>query len=352
MKRLLCFGLIFSAALALGAWRPWRWSSVLAAEATAKPAAGAVHRRAPARAASTPLLATNQPLPAATVWASLDSPDPARLIANLRRVGCPEQTIRDLVTFRVCRRYHERLLESERLRIISRDPTRSGSANSGDVLRDQLFGLRNARDRELEALFGVSARKLTESVFVFLDHPRPGETDDPLPPAKRAEVRDIEERYRRLIVEAQHGLAFNGPDASVDAAIGELNRQKEAELASALSPQELDALRLRESPAARYVLKYLPEAQSEAEFRLMVQAADEVGIEAPKMSLARMMPFGFSRSLLPLDTEAEDRQQAGKEAELKGRLRQLLGEQRMADLELEMQTQPPVENPFNIQVFK
>jgi hypothetical protein len=352
MKRLLYLGLIFSAALALGAWRPWRWSSVLAAEATAKPAAGAVHRSAPARAASTPLLATNQPLPAATVWASLDSPDPARLIANLRGVGCPEQTIRDLVTFRVCRRYHERLLDAERQRIISRDPTRSGSANSGDVLRDQLFGLRNARDRKLEALFGVSARKLTESVFVFLDYPRPGENDDPLPPAKRAEVRDIEERYRRLIVEARHGLAFNGPDASVDAAIGELSRQKEAELASALSPQELDALRLRESPAARYVLKYLPEAQSEAEFRLMVQAAVEAGIEAPEMSLARMMPFRFPGSLLPLDTEDEDRQQAGKIAELKGRLRQLLGEQRMADLELEMQTQPPVENPFNIRLFK
>ena len=69
-------------------------------------------------------------------------------------------------------------------------------------------------------------------------------------------------------------------------------------------------------------------------------------------SLARVMPFRFPGSLLPLDTEDEDRQQAEKEAELKGRLRQLLGEQRMADLELEMQTQPPVENPFNIQVFK
>ncbi len=125
-----------------------------------------------------------------------------------------------------------------------------------------------------------------------------------------------------------------------------------SDLSRRLSPQELDALRLRESPAARYVLKYLPEAQSEAEFRWMVQAADEVGIEAPNMSLARMMPFGFSRGLLPLDTEDEDRQQAEKEAELKGRLRQLLGEQRMAELELEMQTQPPVENPFNIQVFK
>jgi hypothetical protein len=43
---------------------------------------------------------------------------------------------------------------------------------------------------------------------------------------------------------------------------------------------------------------------------------------------------------------------AQKETELKGRLRQLLGEPRMAELELEMQTQPPVENPFNIQAFK
>ena len=193
--------------------------------------------------------------PDAAHWSQVEPSDYRQYIANLRAIGCPEQTIRDLVTFRVCRSCHERLLEAERQRIISRDPTRSGSANSGNVRRDQLLGLRNARDRELEALFGVSASKLTESVFVFLDHPKPSETDDPLPLDKRAQVRDIEERYRRLIVEAQHGLAFNGPDASVDAAIGELNRQKEAELASALSPRELDALRLRESPAARYVLK-------------------------------------------------------------------------------------------------
>lgn len=169
----------------------------------------------------------------------------------------------------------------------------------------------------------------------------------PWPSGRRC---DIEERYRQLIEEAQHGLSFNESDAAVDAAIKELNRQKEAELASTLSPQELDALRLHESPAARYVLKYLPEAQSEAEFRLMVQAVEQVGIEAPKMRPERLIRT-FSTGLLPLDTGDEDRQQAEKEAELRARLRQLLGEQRMAELEGEMQAQP-AENPFNIQIFK
>src|SRR5258705_11526606 len=46
-------------------------------------------------------------------WKSIESRDPQKLIANLRDIGCPEQTIRDLMTFRVCRQYRKKLLELE-----------------------------------------------------------------------------------------------------------------------------------------------------------------------------------------------------------------------------------------------
>src|SRR2546421_7647285 len=34
------------------------------------------------------------------LWKSIESRDPQKLISNLRDIGCPEQTIRDLMTFR------------------------------------------------------------------------------------------------------------------------------------------------------------------------------------------------------------------------------------------------------------
>ncbi len=36
-----------------------------------------------------------------TAWARIESDDLREFIGNLRRAGCPEETIRDVVTFRV-----------------------------------------------------------------------------------------------------------------------------------------------------------------------------------------------------------------------------------------------------------
>jgi hypothetical protein len=48
-----------------------------------------------------------------TPWSSIESADPAKLIANLRALGCPEATIRDLIPTRLGRAYRDRLIETE-----------------------------------------------------------------------------------------------------------------------------------------------------------------------------------------------------------------------------------------------
>ena len=45
----------------------------------------------------------------ATLWQAIESPDPAQFVANLRALGCPEQTIRDIAVFRLSREFHARL---------------------------------------------------------------------------------------------------------------------------------------------------------------------------------------------------------------------------------------------------
>src|SRR5262245_30581836 len=42
-----------------------------------------------------------------SLWSAIEDPDPRRLIDRLRAVGCPEQTIRDIVTLRVCRQFRD-----------------------------------------------------------------------------------------------------------------------------------------------------------------------------------------------------------------------------------------------------
>ena len=71
---------------------------------------------------------------------------------------------------------------------------------------------------------------------------------------------------------------------------------------------------------------HLPEAKSEDEFRKMVNAVAQVGIETPKEN--PMIRFGLPGAA---DTSEQDRAAAAKQAELDVRLKQVLGERRVAE---------------------
>jgi hypothetical protein len=92
-------------------------------------------------------------------------------------------------------------------------------------------------------------------------------------------------------------------------------------LASLLSPEKLQALNLRESPAAKYVLTHLPEASSEEEFMKLVAAVEKVGIEEPKIDLARL--YGLQPGP---NAAAKDPSYAEKQAQLAALLAQIFGE--------------------------
>jgi hypothetical protein len=267
--------------------------------------------------------------PVRTLWAEIDSGGPEGLVAHLREIGCPEQTIREIITFRVCREYHNRLCDLETEEARSWDYAQNYDAFTIQEHRQEREDLRNALDAELERLLGVSSRVLKASVTGWVESE---DSYDFLPLAKQAPVRALEQRYRALAQDAKRGLLSWDSDPVVDARLQELDQQKQAELSTLLTPQELEGLRLRASPAARYALQYLPEAQSEAEFREMVHAVEEVGVEAPK---ADPFPIRFGlppNPLLPDSTEADDRQ-ARKETRLRARLKALLGERRLAEFE-------------------
>jgi hypothetical protein len=259
----------------------------------------------------------------ATPWKSVETKDLKQLLANLRAVGCPEQTIRDLVTFRVCRAYRRQLLDWESKNQRSRTCVQlmgQREWQESNWLRNEM---RHAMDTELETLLGVSAEQLKATLIG--NHVREGERDF-LSFEKKRWLRELEQRYVRWLEEARQGLALWESDAAVDARIQELNRQKLAELKQLLTPEELETFNLRESPAAQYVLNYLPEANSEAEFKKMVQAVEDVGIPNTPDPTYRYGLMG-----------EPDARRTEQLAQLDARLKEALGSQRVAEQQQEEQ---------------
>jgi hypothetical protein len=326
MKRWIQFGLLIAAAMA--ALLVW-WNMRQAQRPSSRPEvqtnlseAATDAQRGRARSSITNF--TSRP----AFWASLEAADTARFIANLRQIGCPEQTIREIVTFRICREFRRRLIDLESQWAQSWDYTQNFDSFTAQERRRQREELADALDKELETLFGVSAGVLKSSMTGWRGFPTGYEF---LPLPKQAVVNEIDRRYRYLTEDARRGLASWEVGSSEETRVNELNQQKQTELANVLTRQELEALNLRESPAARYVRENLPEAKSEDDFRKMVQAVQEVGIETPKID-----PFLGQYGLAPgltAHNEAEESPQATKEAQLQTRLKQLLGERRFAELE-------------------
>ena len=326
MKRLLQISLLANLVLlGLAGWTAHRqhelaMTRVVRTEA-APPGAGRFRRRLP------PALVAVAPR---TPWDAIESKDLVRLIANLRAVGCPEPTIRDLVTLRVCRKYCGGLLDREAEDERAWDYTRFRNPRQATESRGRQNELRNTMDTELEALLGVSASQLKD---VVLGWPDSGDDFDYLPLEKRGLMREFRQRYQRLEEEARQGLSPWDSDPAVDLRVKELERQKQVEMSTLFTAQELEAFNLRESPAAKYVLSHLPEAKSEAEFKTMVQAVVEVGIEGSEASDLRHR-LGIAGGS---DTSDAERQQAEKQAQLDARLKELLGAQRTAEQQQEEQ---------------
>ena len=267
------------------------------------------------------------PVPA-TPWDAIERRDPRQFIAGLRAIGCPEQTIRDIVATRISREFQSRL-QAARDEVDRERPWWRGRQASRQWLElSQLSrALRRERDDLVEELFGESANPL-----VFQIVARPGGSTvgrEFLPAEKKEQLREVEQHYRQSSEEVTYP-AGRPLDEDERSELQNLQRQQRAEIAAILTPQELEGLDARESAAARYVLQKLPEAGSEAEFRAMVRAAQEGGITAGGARIA----FSPSRyGMVGLEEQPQERREEEQRKAIQARIKELLGEQRFAQLQ-------------------
>jgi len=315
MTRLLQISLILNLVLLGMAW----WRSDPGDSSGSKIA---THPPPPATAFKRLARATTVTTAPPTPWAALDTTDPAQLIANLRAIGCPEQTIRDLVVFRICGAYRARILEAEAWAARSWDYTRDRDQEEWRRQQAERSRLRHQMMSDVESALGLPFHDLSASI---LGWPAAGSSSEFLSFDKRRQVREIEQRYAELSQELTQRQFIGGLDAEDQAQLDEWSRQETAELAAVLTPAELEERFYRDSEAAHYVRQSLPAAQSEAEFRLMVKLAAEYDLANH--------PHSFAARYGTPGTEQEPGVQdyQTRKAAFDERLKEVLGEQRIAE---------------------
>jgi hypothetical protein len=257
-------------------------------------------------------------------WDWIESGDPAQLIANLRKVGCPEQTIQDLVCLRLCRAMRQQLLEQITQQQRSTPYWKATPQEQFRAQMDLRQKLNDEVDAKLEPFFGQGGRALRvraaglSPAFVEQEY---------LPPDKANQVRDVERRFRERASELSASnlpIGYADPDPDADAIRKDLNRQKLADLQQILSLREYELYLLHSSPAANYVRANLPEAKSEDAFRRMVKVALEFEMDDQS---ARSLA---ARHGLVSEDDESTRAQKENERAFQLRLAQELGDDRVA----------------------
>lgn len=239
-------------------------------------------------------------------WNQLESNDFRQYMANLRGVGCPEETIRDLVVAEVNKLYAPKFA-ALMTQTQHYEYWKPASKKARQSLTKELEALRAEKRGLLKTLLGIDSdpheqwANLTADQFVEQGRFAFLSAD------KQKQLRDIMAKY----------------DSSQDADSKKMREKRREELAQMLSPEELYEFDLRESNAAdsvrsRFGAADLSEAEYKKLFDLRKAYEDAVGASADYSDPEKMRKRSEARKLLD---------EAYKSA---------LGEQRMDEINRQM----------------
>jgi hypothetical protein len=181
-------------------------------------------------------------------WRMLESTNYFTYAINLRNFGCPEETVRDIIIADVVKSYAER---RRLLRANAPPPDYWRTSESGKGLPAESAEMR----RVLDELDRERSQLIQDVLGVELDVELARYTDDGgstgplvsfLPEGKRGSVLALQEKYaaqEQAVYGQSNGLLL---DSDRDA-LRQIQKQREAELAQVLTPEELLAYHLYNS---------------------------------------------------------------------------------------------------------
>jgi hypothetical protein len=209
-------------------------------------------------------------------WVEIESADFPTYIANLRAIGCPEATIRDIIVAEVNqlfarRRATEVVTAEQKWWRSEPDPAVTQAAS------EKLQALDAERRTLLSTLLGPDWES---SFYPYPDHPDTPPLDGPvlggLPPQTKQAVRDIESRATERRQAYLDSVQKEGkqPDP---AELARMRQQTRTELAQVLNPEQLEEYLLRYSShasALRGELRGL--ANTPDQFRALFRLTDPI----------------------------------------------------------------------------
>jgi hypothetical protein len=185
-------------------------------------------------------------------WSQVESADYRKYIANLRAIGCPEETIKDFIMTDLMRHYAKRrgaLQDNGReFRFWETDERRAPTAKQREENERELAKIDKELPAVLRELLGVNYERELNKYFVDAraDEKRLAFLD----PAKRDQVlvvRELVEEMRERLLEA---IGKEGPTTEQTARLRAINDLHSGLLTQTLTGEELELYQLSTSPTA------------------------------------------------------------------------------------------------------
>lgn len=198
---------------------------------------------------SVPVVLSETPgIPNGFDWSQVESTDFHQYMANLRAIGCPPETVRDLIIAEVNKLFAPRfaVLASQTQRY---DYWKPASKKSKEDLRQQLDALQKEKRALLHALLGIDGDPHEKWANVTIDDLAEQGRFGFLSADKEKQVREIMDKYKALGATRQSGEIFIGDGSDSK----RLREQRREELARVLTPDELYQFDLRDSNTAESI---------------------------------------------------------------------------------------------------
>ena len=255
-------------------------------------------------------------------WRMVESADYRQYITNLRAIGCPDETIRDLITADVTKLYEARFKALRPGSTNKYEYWKPGMAMFKELADESQVEKRQALSREKRALLTEllgSAPEEKPDMMAMFGGGNPFERMlEFLPSGKQTQAMEIEQKFAAKLMKSMDG-GFGDTDSMKN--MLKVQREKEAELAKVLTPQELEDYNLRMSQTANMMRFQLTSFDpSEQEYRDVFKVKKKFDDD-----------FGFA-GVPPTDKAEREKFDAAKK-DLETQLKQTLGDARYADYE-------------------
>jgi len=271
--------------LALAGYLVYQGRGKASATTTSSPEAKQAAASAASSAAKTDGKSVTITVPSTALdWRIVESEDYKKYIANLRAIGCPEETIRDIIIADV-----NKLFEQRR-RQVTGTTNRFEFWKTGTFFTDMFNEEKLNKHRELakekrdllKELLGVDVAEKPDP----LGGMNPYETLlDFLPAEKQNALMEHETSFAAKMMKRMKD-AQNNPEV-----MREIMKEKDAELAKVLSPQEKEEYDLRMSQTAMMMRMQMSEFQpNEQEFRDIFKLRKEFENEYGMMGMQSNKP--------------------------------------------------------------